>query len=153
MLVAIVFDSEPKLAPPHVEIRDRKTAVEHRDLGLRHGETGVDEQQTEPTLSRRLCTDVDQRQQFAELTDAACRAVSVQQLRYVVFLKRPRPHQRIETGERVVSRQESAQVEGCPRRRGEGSPDTLVTSSSAMRSMWITKPRCRRRSWSMMSIG
>jgi len=66
VLIAVVFDSQRSLPPPHVqEGEGLGAAVKDWDLGFRCRKSIVYQQKSKPAFLRRGCAGVDQRQQFA----------------------------------------------------------------------------------------
>jgi hypothetical protein len=78
VMVALVVGSHLDVLPAHVEnCNENAVFVVDRDLGLRSGKAGADEQQPQPCLAGRLRTSVNEVQRDACASDASAARVAI----------------------------------------------------------------------------
>ena len=112
VVIAVVLDRDHEFAPTHVEVRHRTSASRQNwNLCLRPREAVVLQAQPDSALARRLGPAIDQREQFAELAQAASAWIPLGHCQHVVDRVRLVPHQRVQPSQRVRPVKVPTQIE------------------------------------------
>ena len=103
MLITVILDRDLDVLPAHVQIRiDPTPLVANSDLGLRAGKPGIQQQEPQPGLLRRLCSAVDQLKSGRSAFHPPAATVAIDQQLDVDRLQSDRLRERIDRGNSIV---------------------------------------------------
>lgn len=122
---ALVVETDHRLVVPHVDECLVHT-ITHAYLGARRRQPGVDEDESQPGLSRRLRSGVHQRQGHSGPSQSSRPAVPIDQRERIVCGNTRRGAQRIEMGHCLVAIEVAGEVQSRARKRGHGQPADLA---------------------------